>query len=689
MSSKKEQKSDTTKKSDKMIDTHREFLDMDTDEEDYGRQESPELEEELPPEPEKPVFAEEDLSKLVKYVKHLTIFSDASNGNWNENCDEVIQEYFENPSHELLTVFHQGNKLTAILNFPKYAPKGFMYFLRSPWQIYTVDNFLDTVLFGSITGNIRNSIFKFMETVYAPILLRSNEYTSFIKDETFSNLHEFIIRFTEEIYKPKGLTTLYVPKENLKAFSEPSNKIDCFLLGEDQKAILPEEDERKRKLVRRLEKIVWSWIVQIHRITVTSPNRKKIECIQDEVNYWKLKHSNLNYLRTQFLNPEVRFICDVLRNFRSLNVHKFEELAKHIEEEIQQVASNLMYLNVMLDFCKDLNIPEDAENSVTKALLLILFIWMEAPFYSTANNIETLCESFSWQIIRQCRSYIQLDAIFGSDPEEGKKMLEKCIFCCNIYKTVYHNLTTNVVSRINPDRKWEINEDNVFNKIDTFKGRCYSMIEICEALAIFGRHHKIGSLGSPRGVEYEAYWQEIENSFYENLNELSVARDVIFDMTKSSWLKKVGRFKCMIQQLENMVINLINDIFKNVENIEEGIEAIYALQKFKKREIFRELLEKKWLQVWQIFHNEIEYCYTYVINETQGQRSMQRDDTTINISCNSRYLERQYTMMRKGVDWIGDCAIEKCTLQKYKHVLDVIEERGKMFNTHSTVGTQQ
>lgn len=65
MSSKKDQKYDGTKRSDKMINTHREFLDMDTDEEDFGRQESPELEEELPPEPEKPVYTEEDLLRLV------------------------------------------------------------------------------------------------------------------------------------------------------------------------------------------------------------------------------------------------------------------------------------------------------------------------------------------------------------------------------------------------------------------------------------------------------------------------------------------------------------------------------------------------------------------------------------------------------------------------------------------------
>lgn len=38
MSGKKEQKPEISKKADKMIDNHREFLDMDTDEEDFGPQ---------------------------------------------------------------------------------------------------------------------------------------------------------------------------------------------------------------------------------------------------------------------------------------------------------------------------------------------------------------------------------------------------------------------------------------------------------------------------------------------------------------------------------------------------------------------------------------------------------------------------------------------------------------------------
>ncbi|XP_076619318.1 uncharacterized protein LOC143340847 [Colletes latitarsis] len=688
MSAKREQKSESLRKSDNMVDTHREFLDMDTDEEDFGRQESPEIEEELPPEPEKPVFTEGELDTLVQYVKDLTIFPPVDNKNWNEKCDETIREYFENPTHIVLSIFHEENKLTAILNVPNYAPKGFVYFLRSPWQIYTPANFVNAVLFGSISENIKNSVLKFLENIYAPVILRSNDCTSFIQTHVLSNLHEFIICLTEEVYKPMGLTSLYVPKESIfKVFPESSDKIDCFLLGEDIKAILSEEDERKIKLVDRLERVVWSWIRQIHGEKRVASSRTKIESIHDEVNYWNARHSNLSYLNAQLLNSEVRLIIDTLRNLRSLSVNKFEKLAKHIQIGLKETSSNLMYLSILLDLCKHLNILEDPENSITEALLLILFIWAESPFYNTKNNIEILCRAFSSQIIHQCKNYINIDIALGSNPEEGMKTLKKCIFCCDIYKIIYDNLITNVVSYINSDKKWNINRAEVFNKIDTFKQRCYDVFEICEALVIFGRSNKIGIFGSTRGIEYEAYWREIENLFYEILNEIIVVRDIIFDITKSNWLKKFRRFKYTILQLENMVINLIEDIFKRVKNIEEGIEAIYTLQKFKKRNNLSEILQNKWIQIWTIFNNEIEYCYTNAINTSKiCDRSIQKTDVDMNMLCISQYLKTQYNIMINAMDWIGECATEQCTLQQYKHVLHVIDERRKMFNTYSTHG---
>lgn len=85
--------------------------------------------------------------------------------------------------------------------------------------------------------------------------------------------------------------------------------------------------------------------------------------------------------------------------------------------------------------------------------------------------------------------------------------------------------------------------------------------------------------------------------FYESLDEIITARNIIFTIIKPVWLNKMKQFRYTILQLENMVINLINNIFKNVKNIEEGIEAIYALQKFKKKKSLQEILQNKWIQV--------------------------------------------------------------------------------------------
>ncbi|XP_034171675.2 uncharacterized protein LOC117600394 [Osmia lignaria lignaria] len=678
MSSKKEQKPNESKKSDKMIDPHREYLDMDTDEEDFGRQESLEDEEEISLEPEKPVFNEEDLTTLVNNVKSLTIHSSVRDAVWNESSDEIIRDYFENPSHVVLSTFYEDNKLHAALNIPTNAPKGFTYFLRSSWHVYTPENFFNTVSFGTINGNFKSCILKFMENIYAPTVLHSDEYLSFLRNDLLLNLHEFIIHLSEAIYKPMGLTILYVPKERLEIFSKLSNEINYFFLGENQTTTISDEDERKRKLVGRLEKIVWYWIRQMHNVTRTLLITKAIKNIQDKVNDCNSKHSNLNQLRDQLLNPEVRFIIELLNDLRSPMASKFEELTKHVDAKLKETSSNLMYLNILNNFCKDLNIPEDAENSVTEALLLILFIWTESSFYSSGKRIEILCQAFSSQIIQQCKEYLELNVAFESDPEMGIQNLEKCISCCDNYKIIYSNLITNVVPCINLTKQWSINDNKVFDQIDAFKQRCNDVIEICRALIVFGRCNKVGTIGSVKGRDHETYWREIENLFHESLEEIIAVRDIIFDVTKSIWLQKIENFRYIILQLENMVINLINDVFKDVKNVEEGVETIFAFQKFKKRESLKELLQNKWIQVWKIFNNEIEYCYTTAINESKEEAVM-----NVKLLCIFQYLKRQYSIMINSLNWVGEYGAEKCILQRCEYVLDVIDERRKMFNIYN------
>lgn len=113
----------------------------------------------------------------------------------------------------------------------------------------------------------------------------------------------------------------------------------------------------------------------------------------------------------------------------------------------------------------------------------------------------------------------------------------------------------------------------------------------------FYRCNKVGMIGGPKGIEYDAYCRQIESLFYESLDEIKLIRDDILDAAKSSWLGNILKFRNSVMELENMVKNLIDHLFEEIKNVEEGIETIYALQRFKHIESLREILLKKWVQV--------------------------------------------------------------------------------------------
>lgn len=277
-------------------------------------------------------------------------------------------------------------------------------------------------------------------------------------------------------------------------------------------------------------------------------------------------------------------------------------------------------------------------------------------------------------MVRQCKDYVDLQTLLEGDAENGISVLRRCISCCQTYRTLYDKVTS-ITERIKSDGDWNVNEDIVFNRIDTFTRRCYDVIEICNALIVFGRRNKVGMIGSTKGTEYEAYCRKIEDLFYENLDEIKLVSEDILDVTKSTWLINMQRFKDSITKLENMVSNLIDRIFKEVKNVEEGIEAIYALQRFKHRESLRDVLSTKWVQVWKIFGRQIESCNNSMIMHETYHPLFQHHSEDSTMLCIARYLECLFHMMIDASDWIGDCTVEKYILEQYKQVMSSIDNK--------------
>ncbi|XP_043488842.1 dynein-1-beta heavy chain, flagellar inner arm I1 complex-like [Polistes fuscatus] len=592
MGNKKEKKREQVKKNNKLIsDPHREYLDMNTDEEGYERHESSEGEEETSSEPENPIYTEQQLITLVQYIKDLTILSHLKESDWNENCYEVIKEYFQCVTHNMIIFFNQ-NKLKASLNFYDCRDVEVMYFLRSPLQIYMPD-FLKTILCGNVTRDKIKSIFKFLINIYAPVALNSKEWPKIIQNDLYLNLHDLLMVLNDQLCKLINRTILYVPKERLpklqgfRLFYENDS-----IIIEKKDSILLTQEFHIKEFIGRLEKIVRCWIKQIHSALAAMAIRKNIKSIMDEWNHWKNVYDNLNSLNHQLSNNEVQGILKLLKNINSSSVESFPMYIKQIQKALIESSSNLIYLNILSEYCTNLFISNNIEINATKIFLLILVIWVESPFYSITNNIESLCRALSLQLISQCQCCIDLESAIKGHAESGIHMLKKSISTCEMYKKIYEKFVKKVVTSINPNKIWNIDEQLIFNNINAFIQRCHNIIEICNARIIFERCTKGGTFGGAKGLEYETCCQQIENLFYDHLSNIIAIQDNLLNIQNTKCNIAIDKFRRATIQLENTIKNLINHIFENIKNIDEGIEAIYALERFKYRKCLKDLIHE-------------------------------------------------------------------------------------------------
>lgn len=119
--------------------------------------------------PTKPSYLEDDLNKLVGFIKKMTTLYGLWEDDWNEECFTVIREFMMEPMHPIITIFFEDDKLTALLGIPTITVYDLTYFLREPDMIFTVDGFHDEVTFGTFVESVEGSLLKMLELVYAPV----------------------------------------------------------------------------------------------------------------------------------------------------------------------------------------------------------------------------------------------------------------------------------------------------------------------------------------------------------------------------------------------------------------------------------------------------------------------------------------------------------------------------------------
>ncbi|KAF7990085.1 hypothetical protein HCN44_009028 [Aphidius gifuensis] len=637
---------------------------MDTDEEEFGRQETPEQDDELPLEPEKPVFTKNELSILVEYVKNLTLISSNNNNNtinWTLNCIEIIKEYFKNPANIILTItIYEKKNIQAHLDFSWTDDfKYITYFLRSPWQIYTPDNFMSSVIFGNHkNGNLNNSILKYLEIIFAPVAIESNEWPIVMKNKILSCFNQFIMCLIDVTYNhPDGIAILYVPIEELTLTTA--------------KAIINQND-----IIERFERIARHWIQKIRAILSCQKNNdnnnnNSNSTIIDLIKYWNYKYENFKCLQHQLANKSILNIIKKLKDIESSSIIEFYNYSHQVDKQLNEASSNIIYLNLFLNYCQDFHVPDDIKNYSIKLLHLIRFVASQSKFYNSTKQISILCQALATQIINQCKKYIDLNVVLCGHPNQGKFMLYNSIKTCNTFFKIFNELAINDKKYGNLLTISRIDKSICFCHINTFIQRCENLIVICDARIVYDRYDNVDEI-SLSGVEcfnHELQYKNIEKLFIKSLDKIKNSSKDILNVSVFIWLKVIVDFNNNIQNIDNMMKNLIHDIFKNIKNIEEAIEALYSMKKFVLRNNLKKTLDAYWLNIWKFFENELEIIATSINDDLSFCMPMTSlTSAALILKIKNDYISRHFNILINTSDWFGDNDVQKKVIEKYKKV---------------------
>ncbi|KFB39784.1 hypothetical protein ZHAS_00007149 [Anopheles sinensis] len=543
-------------------------------------------------EADKPAYSEEDLETLVGFIRGMIILFDYDDEDFNEEAAEVIKLWLTDANNPLLFIFYDGNRLTASLAFPLCPINDLMYFMREEEQLFSaLERFHDDILFGTLHGDIEGSLLVLLEQVYGPMILANVDWSENVKANVINGFNAFMTYLTELHYKLSGFTLLYVPRE-----------------GSDMEV---QEVVLNRSMIKRLEAVVIDWTGQI-RATLADTQHfvpDDLVCPSDEYSFWLYRHEVLSAIRLQYKGPNVQHIVRILELAQSLYIKHLKDVLADLDRGIEIAESNIPFLKLLVDPCFAIGTLETADDFCSQLIYvmhIIRFIGTDSSHLNRDESITKLFLYLSNEIVACCMRGIDVGRILAGAPRYGIEVCRMKINCCESYKIIYEEM----LEHFKEEFPWNLDYAAIFNRINAFLQRLNDILEICDAMLIFGKYAESTAYTSYRffcngAEEFERRCDQVEKIFHGALETIESVGGTILDINNKDWYRHIGEFREMLKSLDDIIENLLSNVFMMSENLEEKLNVLVTLLNFYQRENIRESFMRKIGEVWGIFNEEI------------------------------------------------------------------------------------
>lgn len=291
---------------------------------------------------------------------------------------------------------------------------------------------------------------------------------------------------------------------------------------------------------------------------------------------------------------------------------KFKTLRDELNTEIQRSKSNARYLKLLVEPCMELEAseyPKDVPPKLPKIIYLIRVISLNSDYYKNKKNTERLFSYLSNEIINYCKSKVDIPKILSGQPRFGIKICDMSIDCCLAYKQIFKRLLEHLQTE-DFRTTWVFDDSKIFNQVDIFIQRLYDIMEICETIIVFGRCDETVTIpaltfGCYNAKEFTMTCRDMEKKFDNGLKAIKASSYMMLNVHDKDWYQAMSTFKKLIRSLEEVVQNLLVNVFININNVEEALDVLTTMHNFSKRKSLQGEYIHKVEEMWTMFELEV------------------------------------------------------------------------------------
>lgn len=320
----------------------------------------------------------------------------------------------------------------------------------------------------------------------------------------------------------------------------------------------------------------------------------------------------LSGIESQIRHKNIEHILNILQKAQSLFILKFKVLRDELNLEITRSESNARYLKLLVEPCHELEsseYPKDVPQKLPHIIYLIRVVSLNSEYYKEKKNTERLFAYLSNEIINYCKSKVDIPKILSGLPRFGIKICDMSIDCCLAYKQIFKRIL-NQLQTEDFRKTWIFDESKIFNQIDIFVQRLADIMEICETIIVFGRCDETVtipalSFGCYNADEFTLTSKDMERKFENGLRDVKSSSHMILNVHNKDWYQEMSIFKKLIRSLEEVVQNLLVNLFISINNVEEALDVLTTMHNFSKRSSLQAEYSNKVEQMWALFEAEI------------------------------------------------------------------------------------